>query len=526
MIRVARSAFMFGSMLLIGGVLWAAIIFKGFSDIWPTVLDKPFTASAVAVLGVILIRLSRKVGQGANDAAPQTVPRTGVEAKTGLTKSDFHDLLPAMPSFLRRSSAVPAPLVDPRPIDDAPATAPEQAKPDEDTGPGPATIAMAVFQKMQQEARRPTALTAGRMAFRVSLSRGEGQSWIGGAPHMPDTMPWPDLGGRPAAFLAQIALGDLGPDIWAGLGPREGWLLLFSSASIGDGVVALHSHEPGQLRTAPDGAASLISPKGAEARLADLIGPDATVAPRWPLDAAPMAGLPKGQTRSGRARAVFLDHPHLDDPALYPFDWVSAFALLDALSAALRRDLRQWDSLQADRLDLNSARQQREARLMSIAKLRLLARQTEARAETTAFDEDEADDLLSALADLTTAGWESDDRPRSLMSLGLFRGYKAVLETYARRLYAAEPDRLPKSLRRALMPVWQQECEHPALVLGGAVDLETVVLATLNPDAMTGWNGTLRGPLRITLPRAALQDGDFGAARLVQPRSTRTDPTE
>ncbi|MDZ4867620.1 MAG: DUF1963 domain-containing protein, partial [Alphaproteobacteria bacterium] len=61
------------------------------------------------------------------------------------------------------------------------------------------------------------------------------RSWIGGRPMMPAHVEWPrsisaehpKKGERPLHFVAQIACADLPANLWAGLGPRHGWLLLF-----------------------------------------------------------------------------------------------------------------------------------------------------------------------------------------------------------------------------------------------------------------------------------------------------------
>ena len=57
----------------------------------------------------------------------------------------------------------------------------------------------------------------------------EARSWIGGLPKMPVGMEWPRAKPKkPLHFMAQINCADLPPELWGGLGPREGWLLLFA----------------------------------------------------------------------------------------------------------------------------------------------------------------------------------------------------------------------------------------------------------------------------------------------------------
>jgi hypothetical protein len=56
----------------------------------------------------------------------------------------------------------------------------------------------------------------------------EPRSWLGGLPMMPRGTKWPrDAAGDPLHFIAQVACADIPPALWNGLGPRQGWLLLF-----------------------------------------------------------------------------------------------------------------------------------------------------------------------------------------------------------------------------------------------------------------------------------------------------------
>ena len=90
------------------------------------------------------------------------------------------------------------------------------------------------------------------------------RSWIGGLPQMPEGVEWPrsissespQKGERPLHFLAQICCADLPTDLWGGLGPREGWLLLFADPNQGcpegpDAFRVLHIDMLGPERPAP-----------------------------------------------------------------------------------------------------------------------------------------------------------------------------------------------------------------------------------------------------------------------------------
>ncbi|MDC9824006.1 YwqG family protein [Devosia sp. ZB163] len=56
------------------------------------------------------------------------------------------------------------------------------------------------------------------------------RSWLGGMPEMPADQPWPEGPSGKMVFVAQICCSDLPRMLWGGIGPREGWLLLFLDA--------------------------------------------------------------------------------------------------------------------------------------------------------------------------------------------------------------------------------------------------------------------------------------------------------
>ena len=90
------------------------------------------------------------------------------------------------------------------------------------------------------------------------------RSWLGGLPRMPDGVEWPrsissenpQQGERPLHFLAQICCADLPRELWGGLGPREGWLLVFIDPNQGcpdgsDAFCIMHLPQLGRERKAP-----------------------------------------------------------------------------------------------------------------------------------------------------------------------------------------------------------------------------------------------------------------------------------
>ncbi len=67
-----------------------------------------------------------------------------------------------------------------------------------------------------------------RLVKQVPIDRSRPpRSWYGGKPQMPDYLVWPIAEGKPMVFVAQIDCSELPPDLWGGVGPRSGWLLVF-----------------------------------------------------------------------------------------------------------------------------------------------------------------------------------------------------------------------------------------------------------------------------------------------------------
>jgi uncharacterized protein YwqG len=65
----------------------------------------------------------------------------------------------------------------------------------------------------------------------------DARSWLGGLPKVPLGTAWPrNSKGAPLHFLAQVACEDFPKELWSGLGPRSGWLLLFVNALDLDGL--------------------------------------------------------------------------------------------------------------------------------------------------------------------------------------------------------------------------------------------------------------------------------------------------
>lgn len=85
------------------------------------------------------------------------------------------------------------------------------------------------FFKKKKPNRQPEEQVSVTLKRQVPIRHEETpRSWLGGLPMMPETQNWPlDGAGKPLPFLAQVSCHDLPEQLWGGLGPRQGWLLLF-----------------------------------------------------------------------------------------------------------------------------------------------------------------------------------------------------------------------------------------------------------------------------------------------------------
>jgi hypothetical protein len=190
------------------------------------------------------------------------------------------------------------------------------------------------------------------------------RSWIGGLPRMPESVAWPlgpvvdhpELAPTPLHFVAQIACADLPPELWGGLGPREGWLLLFLNAQNWDGMVdselvrVLHIAELGPERGPPPG----IYPVHDET----YTGPDygfvraqedvPSVWRRWPVD---LVTIPNQVIEGASSPTVIPENfasilyagapvkeGRIDPPGTAPFSWRGALYVVDSIARVLAKD--------------------------------------------------------------------------------------------------------------------------------------------------------------------------------------------
>ena len=125
------------------------------------------------------------------------------------------------------------------------------------------------------------------------------RSWLGGRPMMAEAIDWPrapspDRPGEselPLNFVAQLACADFPAELWGGLGPRAGWLLLFVNPRDGQGddpriVRVLHIDALGAERDPPADTPPVVDPELADGdyRWLGSVGQIPAGWQRWPID--------------------------------------------------------------------------------------------------------------------------------------------------------------------------------------------------------------------------------------------------
>lgn len=190
------------------------------------------------------------------------------------------------------------------------------------------------------------------------------RSWLGGLPMLPDHVEWPrsistehpEKGERPLHFVAQIACADLPAELWDGLGPRHGWLLLFIDPNQGvpegpDAFRVLYVDTLGPERKPPadlgpvhDGV--YTGPSYDYCRTIDEVP---SVWRRWPVD---LIVVPNNIAKEGNRTIVAPDNfaeilyagqrvaPDRQRPAdSEPFTWRGALYVLDSIERSLAKPL-------------------------------------------------------------------------------------------------------------------------------------------------------------------------------------------
>ncbi|CAI9403660.1 hypothetical protein ANOBCDAF_04463 [Pleomorphomonas sp. T1.2MG-36] len=195
----------------------------------------------------------------------------------------------------------------------APAIRPAFATGDPQTTSSGSTISGFFSRKLNMFTHPSDAAHAGKetsviLKRQVPIRFGEAsRSWLGGLPMMPESAPWPRAAnGAPLHFIAQIDCADLPANLWNGLGPRKGWLLLFvdilqqEDLSADGAVQVLHVDQLGVERQPPEDMSTVRH------AMSDLIGYEAEFRPgvpkmwrKWPVDLVAQDYTPSDEEEGG-----------------------------------------------------------------------------------------------------------------------------------------------------------------------------------------------------------------------------------
>ncbi len=538
MVYAARSVFLLGTGIMGIGLIWAIAIWKGAIDLMPEIWDQPITALVLCGIGFGISTVGKKMGGdvfGDGDDTPsidlsrflpsKKAAKEEVPAGSGRL-SAYSDMLEDAPAEIhapgrpvakaRKPAEVIAPTEKRQLIADLLSGGIKSVQnrvPSEAEGQS--------ASDMSQISVPDVDFHCGRLRLQVAIPQHETDSWIGGGPSMPEGMDWPMIDGKPASFYAQIALSDLPAETWGGLGARQGWLIFFGADDPSARAIVLHSTERGADRSPPEGADYYFQHKSGEEALAELIGPEALLPPRWYLTVQPDDSSERPDLTQPALFDRLLDKPTMTDPGFLPFDWPTAIALLDSTEAMLFRLIARVQKAVAQ--GDQAAADQAEGMAQTLARLRVVASKIEARAEAGPFDEKECARLIGALAKLTNADWMSEKalaegrKPLSVLQFQGYRSYRKVYEAQARRVYSAAPDTLPEATLKRLLPVWEEQAKREAIFIGNTsadhLPEDQPCLLLLPTSELAGWQIGDMSRWAVQISPEALAQGDWAAAR-------------
>lgn len=358
------------------------------------------------------------------------------------------------------------------------------------------------------------------------------RSWLGGTPAMAENIPWPQIDGRDANFLAQICCADLPRDLWDGLGPRDGWLAFFIHPTDYN-MHVLHLGEMGPWRKGPESLDidgwSITLPY-AKTRLKPI-----KAWPRWPVDlmsVRPGEPDPRLEGWSEATHKIYEQGFDVASPEHRPFDRSTTFEMLEIAEASLvdwlaqdlitplRQQLEQvsnWlDAAEgASEQPSNLAELRERAATLpalieartkglpmfetALAQVRIVAERISATPDQTQLSQDEIAAIMAELAKCEiiyprTQQGSMTARTGEGSSLWAW-DFECLRLDRARHAYSRSPDALPLAMRGYFEPIWQDQAAHEMAGIGhvpfGYVhefDLDSdVTLLELPTSNLMGW---------------------------------------
>lgn len=181
----------------------------------------------------------------------------------------------------------------------------------------------------------------------------EPRSWLGGLPKMPAGTAWPHVKPKkPLHFVAQLDCAGLPPELWGGLGPRTGWLLLFADI---EAIDEQRKRPIARVIHVPELGPEAEPPAGLYFARRDIIDIDRLPGTlpnaqrqhfrRWPVDLVPSApdtsGLTGGELYGAPENDLIIS-ASMGFTIERPMTWRGAYTILAAL--VLAHDARGFES--------------------------------------------------------------------------------------------------------------------------------------------------------------------------------------
>jgi len=302
------------------------------------------------------------------------------------------------------------------------------------------------------------------------------RSWIGGTPHLPSNVKWPEVETKQAVFLAQICCEDLPSKMWAGNAPATGWLCFFASPEHLSKVLVLHVKGSVKERRAPSGAVSCQSLNKTRERLLELAGEQFRLTPRWGV-VPRLAGRQKEpdirDTYRGRASAVArcdsIRHKEFNLGDFPPVNKATGVALVECFQSYLDRST--TGSLREDlqRLDpkgvVLASREQTKNSFEKVSVDFLLHLGNEE------FDPERASQFVDELQHINTENWHLADTQKMPAALAFHEQpvmrYFEFLETDLRFRYRDRIENLSGRYREFFSKYWAILAEAETPLMGG-----------------------------------------------------------
>lgn len=305
----------------------------------------------------------------------------------------------------------------------------------------------------------------------VPLNSKDVGGWFGGAARLPRDVVWPEIDGVPYVFLAQIDLKHLPQNIWAGVGPRDGYFAFFLDPKTGRAKV-LHVHGVLERRWGPSPASAFWFRKQHGM-------PEANreYFPEWPVRLDGNVGeLPEPvgwyKGKAPRFPDPFKDETFdLTNPAHRPFDEATLKVLIQILDRLLEKTLGSTEMLLQTKKLRSGVRDELEALRADVTSSyeRFRAIKESLEPFCSAFDGQGIEPHLHALSNLSfghTTYSRDDEKGNAeievcsgkLVSYAL--GFLTQIEPYAKRIYLDDPERLPVEVRRRFEALWEFTALH------------------------------------------------------------------